>query len=180
VAVVVVATQTGRIEHRSLNIPGQQQHCWPSRACGDDRAGQRGEDVGRFIDPFTEHRHCAEHGFRPQRVGGSEGIAGGRRLTDQGEHRHPAGQRLRQARNDVQRGPTGTRHHHTEAGAAAAVPGCHCGRGELVLGRHRGDFSTEVCGIEQILDVGAVDAEDMAHPAAGQVSKDMVRNADAC
>ena len=63
----------------------------------------------------------------------------GRRLADQRQHRHPAGQRLPQPGNGVQRAATRGGRDDAESGAAAAVSVGHGGGGELVLGQHRGD-----------------------------------------
>ncbi len=99
-----------------------------------------------------------------------------RRLSDQGQHRDPAGQRLPEARHGVQAAAAGRRRHHTDPGAAATVAICHCGSGEFMFGQHRGDVVAEVRRIVEILDVGAVHTEDVRDPVRGQLTDDVVHH----
>jgi hypothetical protein len=43
-----------------------------------------------------------------------------------------------------------------------------------VLGQHRGELGPEVRGVVQILDVGAVDTENVIHPERREVSDDVI------
>jgi len=91
---------------------------------------------------------------------GTETVECGRRLSDQCEHRHAAGERLAQPRHCVQAPAARGRGHDAEACAAAAVAVGHGGGGEFVFGQHRGDVVTEERGVVDVFDIGTVDTED--------------------
>jgi hypothetical protein len=95
-------------------------------------------------------------------------------LTDQGQHRYPAGERFTKSWNKIERSPTGRRGNHTQTHAAAAVTISHRRGGKLMLGQHGRDVRPEICGVVKVLDVGTVDAEDVLHPGTREVPHDVV------
>jgi hypothetical protein len=74
----------------------------------------------------------------------------------------------------IQRAPAGGHCHHTQAAATATVAVSHRGGRELVLGQHGGDVRLEKCGVVEVFNVGAVDAEDVVDPDCREVSDDVV------
>ena len=131
----------------------------------------------------AEHRHRGEQRLAVQCTVSAAGVLEGaaaverrRRLADQRQHRNPAGQRLTQAGNGIQTATARSRGDDAQTGAAAAVAVGHRRRGELVLGQYGGDVVVEVRGIVEILDVGAVDAEDVFDAGRRQIADDVVDN----
>src|SRR6202044_1237538 len=96
----------------------------------------------------------------------------GRRLANQRQNRYAAGERFTQSGNKIQRAPAGSRGDYAQAGAAAAVAIGHRGSGKLVLGQHGGDVRPEIGCVVEVLDVGAVDAEDVLDSGPRLVTDD--------
>ena len=98
----------------------------------------------------------------------------GRRLANQRQNRYAAGERFTQGWNKIQRAPAGGRGDYAQAGAAATVTVGHRRSGKLVLGQHGGDVRPEICCVVEVLDVGAVDAEDVLDSGPREMTDDVV------
>ena len=137
----------------------------------------------RRHNPPAEHRNRGEQRLCVQRAVAAAGVLEGaatvergRRLADQRQYRHAAGERLAQPRHGVQAPAARGRGHDAEPGTAAAVAVGHGRGGELVFGQHRGDVVTEERGVVEVLDIGAVDTEDEVDATRRKVFDDVVNN----
>src|ERR1700728_5079784 len=75
---------------------------------------------------------------------------------------------------DSARPPAGGRDDYAQAGAAVAVAVRHRRSGNLVLGQHGSDVRPEICRVVEVLDVGAVDAEDVFDSGPREMTDDVV------
>ena len=98
-------------------------------------------------------------------------------MADQSKYWHPAGQRLRKGRYQIQAGPSGRRGNYPETGAGSAIAVRHRRGGELVLGQHGRDVVAEEGGVINIFDIRSADAEDVSDAFCRKVLDDEIGNA---
>ena len=170
-----------------LNVLGQQQHCGPaafarprSPRAAPRRCPRAAPPAGSTPTPRRTAPRAFSAPLRPLvswKAPRPSSVVGGWPISAS------TGTRLANASpspgNGVQAAAARGRGHHAQPGAAAAVTVGHRGRGELVLGQHRGDVVAEVRGVVEILDVGTVDAEDVVDAARREIARRCGRPPDA-